>query len=110
VAEIESPSVFRIPGIRIDRGSVSLGVASHEIARSKDSRWIQVKGGPLDQSLIARIAHSEVRRLKGPRLDCRSAKCREPRHECGHVAEPQGGARVIDRRTRAAGGKESTLR
>jgi hypothetical protein len=31
VAEIESPSVFRIPGIRIDRGSVSLGVASREI-------------------------------------------------------------------------------
>jgi hypothetical protein len=33
VAEIESPSVFRIPGIQIDRGFVSLGVASHEIVK-----------------------------------------------------------------------------
>jgi hypothetical protein len=45
--------------------------------------------------------HSRLKVLESP-------KCRE-RHECGHVAEPQGGARVIDRRTRAAGGKESTL-
>jgi hypothetical protein len=29
-------------------------------------------GGPLDQGLIARIAHSEVRRLRGPLLDIRS--------------------------------------
>jgi hypothetical protein len=45
---------------------------SGEIARSKDSHWIQVKGGPLDQSLIVRIVHSEVRRLRGPLLDIRS--------------------------------------
>jgi hypothetical protein len=29
-------------------------------------------------------------------------KCRESRHECRHVAEPQGGARVADKRTRVA--------
>jgi hypothetical protein len=29
-------------------------------------------------------------------------KFREPRHECRHVAEPQGGARVADRKTRVA--------
>jgi hypothetical protein len=28
-----------------------LQVASGEITRSKDSHWIQVKGGPLDQEL-----------------------------------------------------------
>jgi hypothetical protein len=45
---------------------------SCEITRSKDSHWIQVKGGPLDQSLITRIMHSGVRRLRGPCLDIRS--------------------------------------
>jgi hypothetical protein len=37
---------------------------SCEITRSKDSHWIQVKGGPLDQSLIAHHAFggSEVER------------------------------------------------
>jgi hypothetical protein len=35
VAEIESPSVFRIPGIRVDKGFVSLGVASHEIMKQR---------------------------------------------------------------------------
>jgi hypothetical protein len=33
MAEIESPSVFQIPGIRIDRGFVSLGVMSCEIVK-----------------------------------------------------------------------------
>jgi hypothetical protein len=33
MAEIKSPSVFQIPEIWIDRGFLSLGVASHEIAK-----------------------------------------------------------------------------
>jgi hypothetical protein len=35
VVEIESPSVFRVSGIRIDRGFVSLGVANCEIAKRR---------------------------------------------------------------------------
>jgi hypothetical protein len=31
-------------------------------------------GGPLDQGLIMRIVHSEVRRLRGPLLDIKSHK------------------------------------
>jgi hypothetical protein len=55
--------------------SPGVGCSKSRVAKSrgeKDSRWIQVKGGPLDQNLIARIVHSEVRRLRGPRLDIRS--------------------------------------
>jgi hypothetical protein len=96
--------VAEIKGSRELRGSQgeSLRVGcsksrSHEIARSEDSHWIQVMGGVLDQEphRISRIrgfggwedlvSTSEV------------AKCRELRHECGHVAEPQGGTCMIGR-------------
>jgi hypothetical protein len=64
---------------------------SNEVARRKDSHWIWVKGGPLDQSLIVCFVYLEVRRLEGPRLNCRSHEV--PRAEAWrkHVAEPQGG-------------------
>jgi hypothetical protein len=58
-----------------------LQVTSGEIARSKDHRWIQVMGGLLDQSLIVRIAHLEVRRLRGPLLDIRSHEVPKAGHE-----------------------------
>jgi hypothetical protein len=35
VAEIEGPSVFQISGIRVDRGFVSLEVASREIMKRR---------------------------------------------------------------------------
>jgi hypothetical protein len=55
------------------------------------------------------IAHSGVRRLRGPHSTQKSRSA-ESRGTSGHVAEPQGGARVIDRWTRVAWRKESTLR
>jgi hypothetical protein len=42
VEKIESPSVFRILGIRIDRGFVSLGVASREITKQSGP---SIRGG-----------------------------------------------------------------
>jgi hypothetical protein len=54
---------------------------SCEIARSEDSHWIQVKGGPLDQSLIAYRAFggSEVERTSSRLQKSRSAESRGTR-------------------------------
>jgi hypothetical protein len=53
------------------------------------------------------IAHSGVQRLRGPYLDCRSREVpRVEAQEKGHVEIPQGGARVVDRRTRVVWGEE----
>jgi hypothetical protein len=52
------------------------------------------------------IAHSGVRRLRGPRLDCRSREVpRAEAQEKGHVEGPQGGAHVVDRRTHVVWGE-----
>jgi hypothetical protein len=65
---------------------------SCEITRSKDSRWIQVKGGPLDQSLITHHAFrgSEVERTSS-RL--RSREVPKPRHEGTHGRTTRWGPR-----------------
>jgi hypothetical protein len=61
--------------------------------RRKDNHWIRVKGGPLDQSLIAHFMYSEVWRLEGPRLNYRSCEVSRAKAHRKHVAEPQGGPR-----------------
>jgi hypothetical protein len=91
-----------------------LGAPSREVAksrgakttigsRSREDRWIR---NPI--AYHRAFGGSEVERESLSTSEV--AKCREPRHECGHVAEPQGGARVIDRWTRVTWRKESTLR
>jgi hypothetical protein len=59
------------------------------------------RGRTIGSGTPSHIMHSGVQRLRGPRLDCRSHEVpRAEAQEKGHVAGPQGGACVVDRRTR----------
>jgi hypothetical protein len=78
VAEIKGSHELR--GSQGERPGV--GCSKSRVAKSRGARiTIQVTGGPLDQSLITHITHSEVRRLRGPLLDIRSREVPKAEHE-----------------------------
>jgi hypothetical protein len=88
-----------------------LGAPSREVVKSRGARIAIGSREWEDHWIRNPIAYhafggSKVERGHFQHQKSRSAECGG---SCEHVAEPQGGPRVVDRWTRTARGKESTL-
>jgi hypothetical protein len=84
---------------RVRVPSWELQVASCEIVRSGDRRWIQDNGRTVGSGTPSPIMRSGVWRWRGVTFDIRSGEVPRAEARKGHVAGEQGGAHVIDRRT-----------
>jgi hypothetical protein len=94
--------VAEIEGSRGSEESPGVGCSKSRVAKSRGGSPLDPgTGGPLDQEphrAYRAFGGSEVERTSSRHQKSRSAESRGTSEE--HVAEPQGGARVIDRWTR----------